>query len=123
MRESSDNAGDFSGFAFLEDETVFRRAWIADGAENVKCYIGGLISPDGSNMFDANNPFKGNVRSRMLKCNLKGKGLRRVEEVGGERMLHGTSSVDRNGNLLKETSHRELPEAPVNGYRRKSQWW
>lgn len=123
MHSSSDSAGDFSGFAFLEDETVFRRAWIEDGPENVKCYIGGLVSPDGSNMFDANKPFKGNVKSRMLKCNLKGRGLRKIREVDDERMLHGASSVDRNGNLLKAPSQIELPEAPVNENRRKSRWW
>ena len=130
MRPSTDSAGDFSGFAFLEDETVFRRAWVADGAENVKCYIGGLISPDGSNMFDAKTPFKGNAKSRMLRCQLEGRGLRKINEVDDdERLLRGTSGADENRNLLKGTSQRELPEAPLNGnsrdyrYRGNSRWW
>ena len=123
MRPSSDSADDFSGFAFLEDDTVFRRAWVADGPENVKCYIGGLISPDGSNMFDATKPFKGNAKSRMLKCKLEGRELRKIEEVDDKRLLRGTSNADSNGNLLKGTGQRELPEAPVNGYIQKSRWW
>ena len=127
------------GFAFLEQETSFRRAWVASGPDDVECYIGGLKSPDGSNTFNAERPFRGNVKSRMLKCELKGKGLRRVEEVrddgydderwilrgdgvgdGSDRRLlrpHGERK------LLEGTTRGDLPEALPQDSRRKSRWW
>ena len=98
--------------------------------------------PDGSNVFSAEKPFRGNARSRMLKCELKGKGLRRVEEVrdgdddngwllrgGGDGGGVGNGNNERllkpyeERRLLNGASRGELPPVPEQRGRRKSSWW